>query len=187
MEVVLSLINEQNNTSVFLFILIFLTGIVVMSCNHSSSQVDKSLEYEIMERGTVYIEMGDYEKAGIIYEQFLAKFSTHPYVDDAAYRLAYLHVLADENNPYYDYEKAEVVFENFIETYPNSRYIMACENWLSLLRNVTPAPVDPVIIKVKENADPAIMNQLKAEIKALQLENARLTQTLNELQQAIER
>jgi outer membrane protein assembly factor BamD (BamD/ComL family) len=148
---------------------------------------ESNLELEIFMRANKYVEKGEYTNAGIIYEQFLNKFSNHAYVDDAAYRWAYLHVIADENNPYFDYEKAAGFFENFIETYPNSRYIMACKNWLNLLKNVNPAPVDPVIIKIKENADPAAIKQLEAELKNLQLENSKLKQTLSELQRALER
>ncbi len=183
----MSLISAQNNSSIFVLVLLLIVCIVDIACNQSSTQKDKSIEFEIIERGNIYLEKGDFDKAHIIYEQFIEKFSTHPFVDDAAYRLAYLHIIADERNPYFDYKKAVVFFENFIETYPNSRYIMACKNWLNLLKSITPAPIDPVIIRVKENADPAIINQLKAEIKTLQIENARLNQTLNELQRAIER
>jgi tetratricopeptide (TPR) repeat protein len=187
MAAALFLINVRNNLSKSFLNIIFLSGIFLISCNQSTSQKEKNLELEIMDTGKYYIESGEYEKAGIIYEQFIEKFPNHPYVDDAAYRLAYLHVIVDENNPYYDYEKAVIFFEKFIETYPNSRYIMACKNWLRLLTRVEPAQKDPVIIKVKERVDPAIINQLKAEIKALQSENARLNETLNELQRAIER
>jgi len=183
----LSSISVRNNTYFFILISLIFFGFVSDGCNKSSYKQDESLEFEIMERANVYIEKGDYEKAGLIYEQFILKFTSHAYVDDAAYRFAYLYVIADERNPYFDYKKATVLFENFIETYPNSRYIMACKNWLNLLMSITPAPVDPVVIRIKENADPAVLNRLKAEIKTLQLENARLKQTLDELQRAIER
>ncbi len=183
----MSSISARNNTYLFFPIFLIFFGLVTGGCNKSSYQQDESLEFEIMERANVYIENGDYEKAGLIYEQFIKKFSSHAYVDDAAYRLAYLHVISDERNPFFDYKKATTYFEKFIETYPNSRYIIACKNWLNLLMSVTPATVDPVIIRVKENADPAVLNRLKAEIKSLQQENTRLKQTLDELQRAIER
>lgn len=187
MEVALSTIKGQNNKSFSFIVLLGLLGIIASGCNQSSSKKDQSLEFEILQRANIYIENGDFENAGTIYEQFIEKFSTDPYVDDAAYRFAYLHVIADDRNPYFDYKKAELFFQKFIETYPNSRYIMACKNWLNLLESIAPAPVDPVIIKVKENADPVVVNRLKAEIKTLQIENARLKQTLDELQRAIER
>jgi len=183
----LSSINARNNPYLFILISLVFFGLVSDGCNKSTYQQDESLEFDIMERATVYVENGEYEKAGLIYEQFIIKFTSHAYVDDAAYRFAYLHVLADDRNPYFDYKEATLLFEKFIETYPNSRYIMACKNGLNLLMSITPAPVDPVVIRVKEDADPTVLNRIKAEIKTLQLENARLKQTLDELQRAIER
>jgi TolA-binding protein len=156
-------------------------------CTKNDSSDTEDPEKEFLTTATRFIERGDYEQAASIYNQFIEKYSSHPYVDDAAYRLAYLRVIADQANPYFNYTQAVIFFEKFIETYPNSRYINACTNWLHVLKKINPAPADPVIITFKENSEPAEYKQLQKRLLQLEHENGRLKKTLEELQTAIER
>jgi len=170
-----------------LIILVLLT--TVWACQPKSYQPDPSIsvEAEILGRGNTYIDNGDYDQAYHLYSQFIEKFPRHPYVDDAAYRVAYLHVLADEANPYFNYQKATVLFQKFIENYPNSRYIIACQNWLFLLRQIHSNTDLPAVSTFTPASADTGTDRLKKELQLLQEENQRLKKSLEELQQAIER
>ena len=111
----------------------------------------------------------------------------HPYLDDAAYRLAYISIIADEKNPYFDYQKALLLFQNFIENYPNSRYINASQNWINLLLQVAKLREEHAVSKTGNGMNSSEINRLKNELNRVQAENARLKNTLEELQKAIER
>ena len=126
------------------------------------------------------VENHAYEEAAQVYVQFLDQYPRHIFADDAAYRLAYLHVVADPVNPLYDYEKASLLFQKFIETYENSRYINACTNWLAVLQPRR-GQNSPGL------SDKADVMQLKQQISDLRSENKKLRMTLAELQEAIER
>jgi len=126
------------------------------------------------------VEKHAYEEAAQIYRQFLDHYPGHIFADDAAYRLAYLHVVADPVNPLYDYEKARLLFQKFIETYKNSRYINACTNWLAVLQP-RKGQNSPGL------SDKTDVMQLKQQISDLRSENIKLRTTLAELQEAIER
>jgi outer membrane protein assembly factor BamD (BamD/ComL family) len=144
-------------------------------------------ELEIMTRGSEYIENGNFNDAKNLYTQFIARYPTHPYVDDAAYRLAYISVIADDRNPYFDYKNGLILFENFIENYPNSRYINACQNWVNLLSTVIKLNEEMLSSKAGNGDNSAEINRLKNELKRVRAENAKLQTTLEELQKAIER
>ncbi len=126
------------------------------------------------------VEKRAYDEAAQIYRQFLDHYPGHMLADDAAYRLAYLHVVADPVNPLYDYDKARLLFQKFIETYENSRYINACTNWLAVLQPRREQ-------KSPGFSDKTDVMQLKQQISDLRSENKKLRTTLAELQEAIER
>ena len=188
-EVVLSLINGVNLSKLHLFLFVFLFGFLFSNC-HKNASHDNSvddIELEIMKNGAVYLEKGEYEEANNVYSQFIIKYPDHPYTDDASYRLAYLCVVADDRNPYFDYQKAVILFQNFIENYPNSRYINACENWLNLLKDVKINSEGSSVSSVKNRSDSLEINTLKNELKRIKAENTKLKNTLEELEKAIER
>ncbi len=170
-------------------VIIILLLSAAWGCQPKSYTTDKALsvEAEILGRGNTYIDNGDYEQAYHLYTQFVEKFPRHPYVDDAAYRIAYLHVVASESNPYFNYQKAAALFQKFIENYPNSRYIIACQNWLFLLRQIPHDNVSPAVSLGKPVSPDNGVDRLKAELQLLREENQRLKKSLEELQQAIER
>lgn len=181
------LINVRISFIIFIFSWIGFYGSIWTGCSDAMHDDKGNLEAEIFEIGNAYIMEGNYKQAQEIFSRFIMKFPTHAYVDDAAYRLAYIHVIADDMNPYFDYRKAVGLFENFIENYPNSRYIKACKNWLNVLTNLTSRPADPEVVTTMEKSDPALINQLKNELSNTKRENAKLRKTLKELQTAIER
>ena len=160
---------------------------IVSSCGKSASSDADDPEKVLLATAAAHIEKGEYEVAATIYTEFIEKHGNHPYIDDAAYRLAYLHVIADQANPYFNYTRATIFFEKFIENYPNSRYIKACTNWLHALNKINPSPVDPVVITVKDIADPAASLPMRDKIIQLEIENRELKKKLRELQDAIER
>jgi outer membrane protein assembly factor BamD (BamD/ComL family) len=133
------------------------------------------------------LENQDYQQAFDQYSLFISDFPDHPYIDDAAYRIAYIHVISDDKNPYQNYEKAALLFQNFIENYPNSRYINACNNWLNILHQVLIRHEAKAISPNHTTPDSVLIRQLKNEINRLKAENAQLKQTLDVLQKAIER
>lgn len=168
--------------------LLFFIALFFSNCNKNSTYVNQEnkIELDIMEKGAAYLDKGGYEEANMIYTQFIVKFPDHPYVDDAAYRLAYMGVIADTRNPYYDYKNAMILFQKFIENYPNSRYIIACKNWIKLLESVNINNEESSVSSEKQSNLNEI-NQLKIELKRVQAENVKLKNTLDELQKAIER
>lgn len=183
------LISGQRDNLTRMIVVAFLILFVLISCSVKTDYDSSApeLEYEIMQRGTTYIENGQYEKAYIIYSQFIHKFPAHPYVDDAAYRLGYIHVIADDNNPYFNYGKAAGIFQKFIENYPNSRYINACRNWQNVLHQIDSEQTKTIILPVEEPDNSVQLDLLEKELNKLQGENNRLKETLQELQRAIER
>ena len=174
----------------YIIMILTLSLLLVLSsagCSEDTPLEEPDPAKEILNSAALHIEKGNYEQAAMIYTAFLENNTDHPYVDDAAYRLAYLRVIADQANPYLNYQQAGLFFENFIETYPNSRYINACTNWLHVLNKINPARAEPVIVSVKENVKPAAKKQLQEQLYLLENENMRLKQKLRELQDAIER
>jgi len=179
----------DNPGRLYILFLILFFGFSFSSCNKQSSDQmpETEVELEVMIRGSAYLEDGNYEQANSVYSQFVIKYPAHPYVDDAVYRMAYISVIADDKNPYYDYKKALILFKNFIENYPNSRYINACQNWVNLLNTVNKLNEEKSTSKVGTGINSAEINHLKNELKRVQADNARLQNTLEELQKAIER
>jgi TolA-binding protein len=135
------------------------------------------------------LENGDFEQAHKVYTAFLAKFPDHEFADDAAYRLAYLHVFTAEKNPYFGYQQAQDAFERFIEKYPESNYTQACRNWLALLtmKNATPKSVVEKGNRVVTQFNPEEIRKYTEQIFRLEEENQQLKEALGELQKAIQR
>jgi outer membrane protein assembly factor BamD (BamD/ComL family) len=152
-----------------------------------NGNTENEIELDLIKKGSAFLENGEYDQAKIVFSQFIEKFPGHPYVDDAAYRLAYMCVIADEINPYLDYQNATILFQNFIENYPNSRYIVACSNWLNLLKTVSLNHEEPTVSSINRQQILLEMSRLRNELKRVQAENTRLKNTLDDLQKAIER
>jgi outer membrane protein assembly factor BamD (BamD/ComL family) len=169
--------------------LVFFSGFLLIACNNQKSHdlAESDIELKIMERGSAFLGKGEYDQAKNVYSQFILKYPEHPYVDDAAYRLAYISVIADDKNPYFDYKNGQILFKNFIENYPNSRYITACQNWVNLLNTVMRLSEEQSAARIGEGSNSTEINRLRNELKRVQAENARLNKTLEELQRAIER
>ena len=188
-EAVLSLIKEVNLTKLNYFILVTLIGFQFSNCHKNASHDDDDMEVELqtMNDGADYLEKGGYEEAERIYSNFIISFPGHPYIDDAAYRLAYMRVIVDDRNPYFNYQNAVILFQNFIENYPNSRYINACQNWLNLIKVLNNEQGKSSVSAIRDQSDSYDINELKNELNRIRAENAKLKNTLEELQKAIER
>ena len=183
MLLIKEILNKFTNVAFYgFFLLVFLYS----GCNEFKQKKDSDLEKEskIFVQANILIENGDYDQAKRIYKKYIEKFPNHSLADDAAYRLAYLHVIPTANNSHFDYKKAEVLFQKFIETYENSRYINACKNWLNVLNLVNKSEENKTTsteVKLDE------IRRLQEKIAELEVENQKLKQTLEVLQRAIER
>jgi outer membrane protein assembly factor BamD (BamD/ComL family) len=155
--------------------------------NNLHEKAESEIELELMKKASNNLENKNYDQAYVIYSQFVINYPTHPYVDDAAYRLAYLSVIADKENPFFNYKNGLSLFQNFIENYPNSRYINACQNWVNLLNTIIELSKNQSVSAVGKGINSSEINRLKNELKRLRAENAELKNTLDELQEAIER
>ena len=58
--------------------------------------------------------------------------------------------------------------QNFLENYPNSRYIIACKNWLNLLNRVTISSEEPAVTPFRVRSDSFEINQLRFELNRVQ-------------------
>ena len=168
----------------------FLT-IILLILGCSSSQSSRSIdepyyrELSLFRKATDLLDNGEYSQANDLYDQFLNKYPKHPYSDDAAYRLAYMHVIADSANPFFDYGQARILFQKFIENYQNSHYITACKNWINLLDSCdkTSATETGTRYIMTPNAN----EQMTTELEKLRQENEKLREDLEQLQKALER
>jgi outer membrane protein assembly factor BamD (BamD/ComL family) len=168
----------------FLTIIILISG---CSSSQSSRRFDEPYyrELSLFRRATDLLDDGQYAQANDLYSQFLHKYPKHPYSDDAAYRLAYMHVMADTTNPYLDYVRARTLFQKFIENYQNSHYITACKNWINLLDNCDKTSTTDS--GNKNILTPNVNAQLTVEMEKLREENEKLRGDLEQLQKALER
>ena len=163
--------------------------VLILGCSlqDSARRIDEPYyrELSLFRRAGNLLENSQYSQAGELYTQFLEKYPKHPYADDAAYRIAYLHVISDPDNPYYDYREARILFQNFIENYQNSHYINACKNWISVLDICLKSSSGET--KERYIAEQEPNEQLIRELEKLREENNKLRQDLEQLQQALER
>ena len=168
----------------FLFLFVLISG---CSSQNEYRQAAEPYyrELSLFRRAGGLLDDGQYAQARDLYSQFLEKYPKHPYSDDAAYRIAYIHVIADSANPYYSYPQARILFQNFIDSYQNSHYITACKNWLMLLDSYLESKPGQVYDLSGRKFNPD--EQLMREIETLKAENDKLKQDLEQLQQALER
>ncbi len=112
--------------------------------------------------------------------RFKQRYPKSPYIDDVAFRLAYLHVIDAPNNPFFDYQKAYKAFQEFLEKFPQSRYALACNNWRKVLYLHFQLKKR---LEQSERQNQALRKQLKE--KANEIE--RLKNTLLDLEKVIKR
>jgi len=165
-----------------------LSGIIlVCSCAEKAVRQENipfNERLALFERAQQYLEDGAFENAYKLYDYFLKEYPDHPLTDDAAYRICYMHVLVSDNNPYLNYSVAQKQFQKFIETYKNSRYIIACNNWLSILQKMHAEYQQKYDASVGDTSERISVQE---RITQLENENKKLKATLLELQKAIER
>jgi tetratricopeptide (TPR) repeat protein len=184
------LINDRNKfVKIATGIGFFVGLILILGCTQGTNGKAYNQPYyrelSLFRHAGSLLEQGEFSKAYKLYGQFLEKYPKHPYADDAAYRLAYMHVMVSDQNPYFDYIKARMVFQNFIETYQNSHYISACKNWIYIL-NLYSRP-ERLISDESVTGDHVTNAGFSEEIRRLRAENERLKENLEQLQKAIER
>jgi tetratricopeptide (TPR) repeat protein len=167
----------------------FLCGLVLISgcASQTARTYDEPYyrELSLFRHASGLLAAGDYEQAHNLYHQFIEKYPKHPYTDDAVYRIAYIRVIADPDNPYFDYQEARILFRNFIEKYQNSHYITACKNWLHVLEFSASAGKtihdgSETNYRKPDPGDQQIIQQLRED-------NAKLRKDLEQLQKALER
>jgi tetratricopeptide (TPR) repeat protein len=168
----------------FLLIILLILG---CSSSQSSRSIDEPYyrELSLFRRATDLLDESEYSQANDLYGQFLKKYPKHPYSDDAAYRLAYIHVIADSANPFFDYEQARILFQKFIENYQNSHYITACKNWINLLDSCDKSSATEK--GTRYIMTPNANKQMITELEKLRRENEKLREDLEQLQKALER
>ncbi len=122
-------------------------------------------------------------------ESYLKKYPASPYSDDAAYRLAYVCVIADEGNSYFNYKNAEIKFRQVLEKYPATNYFSACKNWIKILNlyNSETADAGDKTVGFQKQEEYREVSALLKENETLKRENERLKKTLSELEEALQR
>jgi outer membrane protein assembly factor BamD (BamD/ComL family) len=180
--VVLLLIKEVLKIGLLVSCIVFVYSCTERAVTLKNGQHDEQLA--IFTRAQQYLDDGAYEKAYKLYRYYLETYPATPLADDAAYRLCYLHVMVSDHNPYFNYQSAQKQFQKFIETYKNSRYIIACNNWLGILQKMHAGQQQKYDATVDTKSE---MISEQERITQLENENKKLKATLLELQQAIER
>ena len=185
----LSLINVwnkmlKNRDRIGLFVIIILISGCSQANTGRAQEEPYYRELSLFRQATDLVDQEEYTQAHRLYTLFLEKYPKHPYADDAAYRLAYLHVIYSDKNPYFSYDSARVVFQKFIENYQNSRYINACKNWLNII-GAGPGLSTSMPEKSRKAGSASEKDQTE-ELRRLREENTRLKENLKELQRAIE-
>jgi outer membrane protein assembly factor BamD (BamD/ComL family) len=148
-----------------------------------------ALEKELVGNADKLFKNKKYSDGVRLLTNYLKKYPDSQYSDDAAYRLAYVCVIADKENSYYNYKNAELRFRKVIEKYPETNYFSACKNWIKILNLYNSKVTDKTKISStvpgKDNypGKKALIN----ENKVLKQENERLKKTLSELEEALQR
>ena len=126
------------------------------------------------------LEQRQYQQARCYLNLLQEKMTRSPLADDVAYRLAYLHVIDDSLNPYFDYEAALTAFQRFSKKFPQSRYSSACNNWLKILY---------LVFDYKRRCKASSLKVERQHRKILELENKNkeLKRTLKDLEKVIKR
>ncbi len=175
-----------------LLTLLFFSLLSVTSCTSSLKNENNSraaLEKELVENADKLFADKKYRDGVRLLTNYLKKYPDSEYSDDAAYRLAYVCVIADKENSYYNYKNAELRFRKVIEKYPGTNYFSACKNWIKILNLYNTGIKDRARSGTKvsqKNNYPANKTLLK-ENEVLKQENERLKKTLSELEEALQR
>ncbi len=172
---------------VFLYLLLYLISCSTIRKQDNSNTND--LERKLIEKADRHFTDRKYMEGVTLLQNYLERFSVSEYSDDAVYRLAYVCVIADESNKYYNYKNAEMKFAEVIEKYPESNYIYACKNWIKILNlynSVTGIQIKRNKFK-QENKNYSVNDKLIKENVVLKSENDRLKKTLSELEKALQR
>jgi hypothetical protein len=147
-----------------------------------------SLERELINKVDKLYAEGSYSHGVDLLLNYLERFPNSPYNDDASYRLAYVYVINDDNNKYYNLKKAEIKFREVIKKYPETNYIYACKNWINILNLYNSFDKQNRIIGESiPNGENLEFLKVVKENNGLKIENKRLKKTLSELEEALQR
>lgn len=162
----------------------FLLLILVNSCLVQQELVKKETspneEKKIVLALDSLLKAGQYVQAERYGRLFLTRYEHSPYVDDVAYRLTYLHVIADPKNPFFDYAQARRSFKTFLQKFPSSQYAFACNNWLKVLYLIS--QLQKQVEKLQSEN-----RKLESELKVKSAEIDQLKSTLRDLEKVIKR
>ncbi len=172
-------ISEKVKLSVLL-LMALLAGSCLTNKNFVKGQATPDGERKIVLAMDSLLKAGQYVKAEHYGRLFLNRYEHSPYVDDVSYRLAYLHVIADDQNPFLDYNQAQSSFQAFLKKFPESQYALACNNWLKVLYLTSQLQKQLESIKTDNR-------QLKKELKERAAEIDQLKSTLRDLEKVIKR
>ncbi len=167
----------------------FLCHILILLLAGCSRPAGGGNNEDLLELASRALTGGNYRLAHDTYRRILDHPDDSPLKDDAAYRLAYLSVIADERNPYLDYEKARRQFRQFVDEFPKSRYIMACNNWLKVLNLVVRRNTEQPATRTNQSSRTCEqqLQLLEKQLTQMREKNESLQKTLNRLRAAIER
>ncbi|MBD3223256.1 MAG: outer membrane protein assembly factor BamD [Caldithrix sp.] len=170
-------------------LLISIVNVFFLKCA-SIDQLQPENSYDqsrkLIIKADFWLNNGKYDQARQLLKQFITHHPDDPLVDDAEYRIAYLHVISDSGNPFLDYREAEKRFKHFEERYPESAYIQACNNWLYIL-NLYHDVLNENIKRIDVQNEPSTIGQLRKQNKELKEENRRLQKALSDLEKVLQR
>jgi|GEM_PF-5468780 len=162
------------------------SGLFLLSCSSGAMRTTadfasrKGKEKKALRLIDRLLQQGAYQKAHRYLLALQSADALSPFADDVAYRLAYLHVIADSANPYFDYQQARQAFSDFQKKYPQSIYSSACNNWLKILYLLFNS-------KHEQNQWQRKARIREKECARLRHENAELKKTLRDLEHVIQR
>ncbi len=163
-----------------LFLLLF--AVMVASCQFppQARRFKKDEPKRLLLSIDRLMQQGHYVKAHHYLEVLNEKWAATPLADDVAYRLAYLHVLADSANPYFNYRAASRAFEQCLKKFPHSAYRSACNNWLKILYFTFD-------LQKRFQLQQSEQRALQKKVRVLQRKIETLQRTLKDLEQVIKR
>ncbi len=177
----MQLINAANKKIIYL-----ISFLIIYSCAAGKKSTTESgnIGHKTIKKADEYLKNERYPDVQKLLSTFLNNYPNSEYADDAAYRLAYLHVVYNKNNPYYDYIQARKQFLKFRTDFPESLYLYACNNWLKVLNLALNNNVrhGGNVIRSDNNCD-----RLKNEVNELKKENQQLREVLKDLESALDR
>ena len=87
-------------------VFLFLNHCTFLQRLKSPAKKENDFEKHIVLTIDSLLKSDDFVKAEKYARLFEHRYPNSPFIDDVAYRLAYLHVIADDQNPFYDYGNA---------------------------------------------------------------------------------